>query len=83
MRTGALSCGTDKAAPLDAEALRHFSEYPASNLASPADPGLMGRLAMRQVMQATDLSYIVIVLVMFEPFVATRPSMWYFDTVKH
>ena len=66
MRTGALSCGTDKAVPLDAEALRHFFGYPASDLANPADPSLIGRLAMGQVTQATDLGYMGIVLDMFK-----------------
>ena len=66
MRTGALSCGTDKAVPLDAEALRQFFGCPASGLANPADPSLIGRLAMRQVTQATDLGYIGIVLVLFK-----------------
>ena len=66
MRTGALSCGTDKAVPLDAEALRQFFGCPASDLANPADPGLTGRLAMRQMTQATDLGYVVIVHFMFK-----------------
>jgi hypothetical protein len=69
VRTGALSCGTDKAVPLDAEALRHFFGCPASDLANPADPSLMGRLAIRQVTQATDLGYVGIVLLMFKSFV--------------
>ncbi len=37
---------------------------------------------MCQMTQATDLGYIAIVLVMFKSLVATKPLMWYFDTVK-
>ncbi len=51
---------------LDAEALRHFSGYPASDLASPADPGLIGRLAMHWRRNATNLGYMVGVLLMFK-----------------
>ena len=47
-------------------ALRRFFGCPASNLASPADPSLIGRLAMCQVTYVTDFGYIGNVLLMFK-----------------